>query len=153
MAPHWLTSVVLQHPSNLACNWQDASSLEAADTRTHRASLESAGPQNHCDDLNALGDNQLPADSQSAWKLHASALACTVGVSSQLIVTECIQVITKNTVHHKACALSKEALCHNYSPWYSAKPLALPELTQDTVELKNIFDLMTSMTSWFLSFV
>ena len=39
----------------------------------HRASLESAGPQNSCDRLNALGDNQLPPDSHSAWKLHASA--------------------------------------------------------------------------------
>ena len=38
--------------------------------------------------------------------------ACTVGVSWQLIVTECSQAVTKITVHHKACALSREAL------WY-----------------------------------
>ena len=48
---------------------------------THRASLESAGPQNSCDRLNALGENQLPPDSHSAWKFHAPACmplhACT----------------------------------------------------------------------------
>ena len=38
-----------------------------------------------CDHLTALGDNQLPADSHSAWKLHASASA-SIPVR-QLIVT------------------------------------------------------------------
>ena len=76
----------------------------------HGGFLESAGPQNSCDLLNALSDNQLPADSQSAWKLHASACMHTSILVRQLIVTRCIQVVTKNTVHHKACALSRKPL-------------------------------------------
>ena len=40
--------------------------------RDHRASLESAGPQNSCDRLTAFSDNQLPADSHSAC-MHADA--------------------------------------------------------------------------------
>ena len=56
----------------------------------HRGFLESVGLQNSCDYLNELGDNQLPADSYSAWKLHTSA---------------CM-----HAVHHKACALSRKTL-------------------------------------------
>ena len=48
--------------------WQ-ASALSI--TPWHRGFLDSSGPQNSCDHLNALGDNQLPRDSQSVWKLHA----------------------------------------------------------------------------------
>ena len=40
-----------------------------------------------CDHLTALGDNQLPADSHSAWKLHASACMHTSIPVRQLIVT------------------------------------------------------------------
>ena len=41
----------------------------------HRASLESAGPQNCCDWLTAFGERQLPADSHSAC-MHADACRC-----------------------------------------------------------------------------
>ena len=37
-------------------------------------------------------------------------LPCTVGVECQLIVTECSHAVTKMTVHHKACVLSREGL-------------------------------------------
>ena len=40
-----------------------------------------------CDHLNALGENQLPADSHSAWKLHTSACMHTSIPVRQLIVT------------------------------------------------------------------
>ena len=82
--------------------------LYSAKRTMHRGFLESAGPQNSCDHLNALGDNQLPADSHSAWKLHA-CMHTSIPVR-QLIVTQCIQVVTKNTVHHKACVLSRKPL-------------------------------------------
>ena len=46
----------------------------------HRGFLESARPQISCDHLNALRDNQLPADSHSAWKLHAFACMHTIEI-------------------------------------------------------------------------
>ena len=65
----------------------------------HRASLESASPQNFCDDLNAMGDNQLPPDSHSAWKLHASAHSIHCG--SQL-AADCY--LMHSSGHKKYCS-------------------------------------------------
>ena len=50
--------------------------------------------------------------------VHGSCMhlhACTMGVSWQLIVTECSEAVTKITVHYKACALSREALWYKYA--------------------------------------
>ena len=52
----------------------------------HRASLESAGPLNSCDRWTAFGDNQLQADSHSAWKLHASAVCHIVKTNTKILV-------------------------------------------------------------------
>ena len=59
----------------------------------HRVFLESAAPENLCYHLNASAVRQLPADSLSAMKFHASA--CMPSLMKQLIECQCIQVVTK----------------------------------------------------------
>ena len=99
-------------------------------------------PSIFCDNLNALGDNQLPPDLHSAWKLHALAYMHVHINSSE--AADC-HLSFKWSQEFCAPAFSRKPLCAGFETtsgfcevkdWFFIRNLCLSQAAPDGMGLQ-----------------